>query len=274
MISVLIITFNEELHLERCIKSVSRVSDDIIIVDSFSNDDTENISARSNVRFYQNEWTNHSTQINWALDNVDFKNEFVLRVDADEYLMDELVHELKCKVIDSPPADNINGLVIKRRTYFMGRWIRHGGYYPTKLLRLWRKGHARCEDRVMDEHMILLDGHYAHLEHDFIDENLAGLSSWTSKHNSYSNKELEEFYREKKSSANNADVGVATKNRNRKSVYYRTPIFLRAFGFFFYRYLFRLGFLDGKEGFIYYVLQSFWYRFLIDAKIYEKEKAN
>ncbi|MUK39998.1 glycosyltransferase [Aliivibrio fischeri] len=274
MISFLIITYNESCHISRCIKSISKVSDDIVIVDSFSNDNTELIANKhENIRFYKNKWSNHSNQINWAIDNINFKNEFIFRIDADEVLTDELVIELK-SLFEKSIDKNINGFYIKRRTYFMGRWIKYGGYYPTVLLRLWRKGFSICEDREMDEHMVLISGSSKVLNNDFIDDNLRSLSYWTDKHNLYSEKEVLEYYKGKSNKADNERLGFALNARIKKNKYYKLPKFIRAFLMFIYRYIIRLGFLDGREGLIFYVLQTFWYRFLIDSKIYQNEKNN
>ncbi|PSU33168.1 glycosyltransferase family 2 protein [Photobacterium lutimaris] len=270
MISVLIITYNESLHIERCLESVKCISDDIVIVDSYSTDNTEGLAIKNGVRFYKNSWVNHSNQINWAIDNIDFKNDFIFRIDADEYLTPELVAEIK-EVFSNQVDKKINGFNIKRRTYFLGRWMKHGGYYPTVLLRIWRKGKARCEDREMDEHMVLTDGDSTFLKFDFIDHNLMGINSWIDKHNRYSEKEVIEYYKSLSGRVESYELGEAKKNRLLKNKYYKLPLFLRSFLMFIYRYLLRLGFLDGKEGLMFYVLQTFWYRFLVDSKIYEKE---
>lgn len=272
MISFLIITYNESIHIKRCIDSVASISDDIVVVDSYSTDNTKHIAEINGARFYQNSWVNHSHQINWALDNINFKNDFIFRIDADEYLTEELINEIK-HLFSKGISPEINGFNIKRRTYFLGRWMKHGGYYPTVLLRLWRKGMARCENREMDEHMVLNKGRSISLQFDFIDSNLMGIKSWIDKHNGYSDKELKEYYK-LISSCNdndNVDLGKAKITRDLKNKYYKLPLFFRSFLMFIYRYIFKLGFLDGKEGLIFYVLQTFWYRFLIDSKIYEKE---
>ncbi|WP_330961895.1 glycosyltransferase family 2 protein [Photobacterium sp. 53610] len=271
MISFLIITYNESLHIERCIQSILNVSDDIVVVDSFSQDQTEVLVKNNRARFYQNKWVNHSHQINWALQNIEFKNEFIFRIDADEYLSPELILELKELFSRGVPND-INGFNIKRRTYFMGRWMRHGGYYPTVLMRLWRKGKAICENREMDEHMVLLSGKTDFLRNDFIDDNLSSLSFWIDKHNKYSEKEVNEYYKMLSKEDETSNLGAAKKSRKLKEKYYRAPMFLRAFLMFIYRYIFKVGFLDGRQGLIFYFLQTFWYRFLVDSKIFEREK--
>jgi len=274
-ISVIILTYNEEIHLERVLKNIADWADEIFVVDSYSTDNTVQIAKRYGCKIVQHPFENQAQQFNWALDNLDIKNDWILRLDADEYLTEELKEEIgeilfNMGTSDVPNIDintrtsdvqklEINGFYIKRRVYFMGRWIKHGGYYPIWFLRLFKKGKAKSEQRAMDEHIVLLEGRAERLKNDFIDDNKKGLSDWISKHNNYASREA-------------ADVLRGDYGTKKKKIYYRLPLFCRAFLYFFYRYFIRLGFLDGKEGLIFHFLQGCWYRFLIDAKIYEARK--
>ena len=257
-LSVIILTFNEEIHIERLLKNIGDWADEILIVDSFSTDKTLEIAKKYGVKIFQHKFENQAQQFNWALDNLDIKNKWILRLDADEYLTEELKNEIAEK-LKSISAD-INGFYMKRRVYFMGRWIKRGGYYPTWFLRLFRKGKGRSEQREMDEHIILLEGKTGYLKNDFVDDNKKPLADWIAKHNNYSSREAEDVLRK--------NYGAGKK----RNFYYKFPKFLRVFLYFIYRYFFRLGFLDGKEGLIFHFLHAFWYRFLIDAKIYEHKK--
>lgn len=271
-ITVIILTYNEELNIEKCLKSVAGWTDDIVVVDSYSTDATKAIAERYGARICEHPFTNQAEQFNWALDAVAIKNEWIIRLDADE----EITQELWEEIADVLPRTEkeITGFYIKRRVYFMGRWIRHGGYYPTWILRLWRKGKARIESREMDEHVILLEGKAGKLAHDFIDNNQKNLESWTAKHNNFSTREVRA--RSKKESEDTLKAGMGSqagrKRWIKQRMYGRMPLFMRAFIYFIYRYVIRLGFLDGKEGLIFHVLQGFWHQFLIDAKTYEIRK--
>jgi len=263
-ISVIILTYNEEIHLERLLKNIAGWADEIFIVDSYSTDNTVQIAKRYGCKIVQHSFENQAQQFNWALDNLDIKNDWILRLDADEYLTEELKEEIRVNPLlnNQDPrqsASIVNGFYIKRRVYFMGRWIKHGGYYPILFLRLFKKGKAKSEQRAMDEHIVLLEGRAEKLKNDFIDDNKKGLSDWIQKHNNYSSREA-------------SDVLRGNYGTKKKKIYYRLPLFCRALLYFIYRYFFRLGFLDGKEGLIFHFLQGFWYRFLIDAKIYEARK--
>ena len=157
----------------------------------------------------------------------------------------------------------------------MQRWMRHGGYYPTWLLRIWRHDSGIMEQRWMDEHIKLTSGNATFFENDIVDDNKNDLAWWITKHNNYSIKEAVEIlniiYEFR------IDDGVEPKmfgtqeerKRKLKHIYARLPLFWRPFIYFIWRYFVRLGFLDGKSGIVWHFLQGFWYRFLVDALIYE-----
>lgn len=256
-ISAIILTYNEELNLENCLKSIFDWVDEIFIVDSYSTDKTLEIAKKYNCKISQHLFENQAVQFNWALDNLEIKNEWILRLDADEYLTFELKDEITKTLKNTP--DNISGFYMKRRVYFMGKWIKHGGYYPTWILRLFRKGKGKSELRKVDERIVLSKGEAGKLKNDFVDDNKKDLTWWIDKHNNYASREADDFLA--------GDLGIS-----KKRYYYRLPIFLRAFLYFIYRYFIRLGFLDGKKGLIFHFFQGFWYRFLVDAKIYEAKK--
>src|SRR3989344_8148813 len=168
-IGVIILTHNEEIHIERLLKNIADWVSEIFIVDSYSTDKTLEIAKKYRVKIFKHEFINYSKQFNWALDNLPLKSEWVLRFDADEQILPELWQELD-EILPNISAE-VTGFYIKRRVYFMGCWIKHGDYYPTWLLRLWRRGVGRLEDRQMDEHIILSRGKTLRLKNDFIDDN-------------------------------------------------------------------------------------------------------
>jgi len=270
-ISIIILTYNEEVNLTKCLESILNLSNDVIVVDSYSTDKTLDIAKKYGARVVQHEFKNQATQFNWALDNIEIKHEWILRLDADEVITKELEKE----IIETLPrvADDVSGFYIKRKVYFMGRWIKHGAYYPTWILRLFRKNKARSEEREMDEHIVLLQGRTANFKNDFIDENLNELSWWIERYNKYSTREVNAILAQNESVSEKLDGSQTERKRWLKNnLYYQSPRFLRAFLYFIYRYFFRFGFLDGMEGLAFHFLQGFWYRFLIDAKLYETEK--
>lgn len=265
-LTVIILTFNEELHLRRCIESIRPLAARIVVVDSFSTDRTLEIAAELGAEVLQNPFVTQAKQFQWALEHCNISTDWVMQLDADEYCFPELRHELNAK-LPTIPRD-VTGLLVKRRVYFMDKWIRRG-YYPMTLLRIWRNGKARMLQKWMDERMILTEGRALPLEHDMADHNLNQLTWWTAKHNNYATREAIERLNRKHRFL--PEDGPPEPLRWYKAAYVGLPLFVRPFLYFCYRYVVRGGFLEGKRGLIWHTLQGFWCQFLIDAKIYQIE---
>lgn len=272
-ISVIILTYNEEIHVARCIENARRYASEIFVVDSYSTDRTCEIAESLGAKVYQHEWINHSKQFAWALKHLPIATEWVWRQDADEWLTDGLIAELKSVLADNP--DGVNAYTAPCLRRFMGREIRHG-ILPLILLRLFKYQYGRIEDKMMDEHLYITEGRIGSLKNAFYDDNLNGLTWWTQKHNSYATREAVDLLLTEYGL--NPEEGVSNTGahsqaiRRKKLKYVRLPLFWRSFGFFCLRYFVRGGFLDGKEGFLWHFLQGFWYRTLADAKVYEMKK--
>jgi len=273
-LSVVILTYNEEKHIERCIKSLLPIAQEIFIVDSYSTDKTVEIAESLGAKVYKNKWPgNHALQFQWGLDNCPIETTWVMKMDADEYVLPELSDEIQNKL--GKLEENTAGIYIKRRVKFMDRWIKHGGYYPIWLLRIWRHDKGAMEQRWMDEHIKLSSGDTIQFENDFVDDNKNNLTWWTEKHNHYATREavdilniLHEFIKYDEVQPN---LWGTQEQRKRwlKIRYAALPLFIRPVLYFHWRYFFKLGFLDGRQGLIWHFLQGFWYRFLVDAKIYQ-----
>lgn len=273
-LTLIVLTYNEEVHLPHCLESVEGLADSVFVVDSGSEDETRKVAERHGARVFEHPFENQAQQLNWALDHLPLETEWVLRLDADEYLLPELRDEMM-DILPRAPRD-VAGFYMKRRVVFQGRWIRYGGYYPTWLLRVFRRGRARSELLEMDEHVVVTEGETRRLDGDFVDHNRKGLAFWTRKHESFAGREARVLYRRKtKRSEFGGERGRlagSPPQRTRwlkENVYLRLPLFLRALLYFLYRYVFRLGFLDGREGLVFHVLQAFWYRFYVDARLLE-----
>jgi glycosyltransferase involved in cell wall biosynthesis len=272
LLSVIILTYNEATNLPTCLESLQSLKAEIFIVDSGSSDNTIEIAKQFGCQVFTNPFENQAQQLNWGLENIPISTDWIMRLDADERLTPELAEELRRTLPKT--SEKITGYQVKRQVFFMGRWIRHGGYYPTWLLRVWRNGVGTCEQRWMDEHIILSEGKVADLKYDIIDENQKGLTFWTDKHNRYADREVKDLLGvlvEENDDLINSNQSSQAGNRRwvKKNFYARSPLFLRAFLYFLMRYIIGLGFLDGMQGLIFHFLQGFWYRFLVDAKIYE-----
>lgn len=276
-ISVIILTYNEELHIARAIASVRSVATEVFVVDSYSSDTTVEIARRSGAAVVQRRFVHQAEQLQWALENLPVTGDWIMRLDADEYI-DPVLAQTIAERIDTAPVD-VTGLNLDRRHIFMGRWIRHGGRYPVTLLRLWRKGAARVEQRWMDEHVVLDRGRAVTLSGGvFADHNLKPLSDFIAKHNSYSSREALQVQLDRLDPGS-VDAGAAAlssrqarlKRGLKLHVYNKIPFPIAAFSYFAFRYVFQFGFLDGVEGLIYHFLQGFWYRFLVGAKVREMD---
>ena len=268
---MLILAHNEERNIGKCVESLLPLTSKIFVVDSGSTDATLEICRAYGVRVAHRDWTTYADQFNWGLDHLPFHADWVMRMDADEELTPELRAALQ-EALDGPAAD-VNGFYVRRRVYFMDRWIRYGGYYPTWLLRVFRRGVGRCEALWMDEHIVLDHGRAVKLYADIIDRNNKDLTFWTDKHNKYASREVRDLVERRGAEGRLApslgDSQAQSRRWVKEHVYGRAPLFVRPLLYFMYRYFIRAGFLDGKEGLIFHFLQGFWYRFLVDAKLYE-----
>ena len=276
-LTAIILTYNEELHLDRCLKSLNGICSDIVVVDSFSRDKTKEIAEKYNARFYENRFINHAAQLNWGIQNTQITTDWTIRVDADEYISEELAENIKKNL--SNLKEDVKGIRIKRLMYFFNRPLKKGGMYPIWHLKLWRTDTALCEQRWMDERMVLSgEGEITSLEGDLIDNNLNKITWWTQKHNNYATREaidiLDKIYNFTNNKLAKASFFGTSEERRRwlKVRYLKLPLFVRPFLFFLIRYFLQGGFLEGKRGFIWSILQCFWYRFLVDVKIFEVYK--
>jgi len=273
-VTVIILAFNEEIHIERCLTRIAPWVERVVVIDSYSNDRTIEIAKSLGAEVLQHKWKNHADQFRWGLEAAAPTTDWVMRIDCDEYFEESALTALGTWLPTFPPE--VAGVTVKRKFIFRERWIRHGRYYPTILLRLWRNGAGEMEQRWMDEHIVLNRGRTELLQGgDLVDHNLNDIGSWISKHNHYATLamvdyvNLEYFMFAEDTRIESVD-GAAKRNRFLKnSVYGRAPLYLRALMMFVYRYIFRLGFLDGKVGFLFHFMHGFWLFMLIDAKLEE-----
>jgi glycosyltransferase involved in cell wall biosynthesis len=271
-LSVVILSFNSQDTLGATLASAARVSDDIHVVDSFSTDGTLEIIRAHGARLVQHPFEHYGAQRNWAIDQLPLAHEWQLHLDADERLSDGLVAEID-RLSQGFPSE-IDGYYLPRLVHFLGGPIRHGGMYPIWHLRLFRRGKGRCEDRRYDQHFYVT-GRTARLSHPMIDDIRMSLGEWTLRHARWAAAEVAEQLAPSSGAVIAGRVGgdPVQQKRALRGAYDRAPLFLRAFALFFYRYVLRLGFLDGKRGLIFFVLQTFWFRFLIDAELHERRLA-
>lgn len=264
-ITVIVLTKNEEKNIRQCIESAKRIAKRIVVVDSESTDDTTKIAQSLGAQVYTNPWPGHAAQFNWALDNCEIQTKWVFRLDADERIPEPLAQEI-VRRLASPEAEEMAAYELRWYTYFMNKCLRYGGSHKTYILRLFKYGLGRVEEKLMDERFAV-EGPVAKLQESLIHYDYKGLDAWLTKHVWYSQLELQ-MYRTQME-----ETGANEAQHKRRGFYYRLPKFFRARLYYWYRYYAQLGFLDGREGKIFCYLQAYWFRFLVDTKIYELEKA-
>lgn len=270
-VTVVVLTKNEETNLVDCLRSLEGFAKRVVVVDSFSTDRTLEVARNWGADVYQHKFENYARQFNWALDNTNIDTKWTFRLDADERLTPELCKELEILVEENDQTD-VNGVTMEAWLYFMGRKIKHGCHNKRKLM-LFKTGIGRVEDRKMDEHTVLSRGTSVYAKNRFIHYDFKDLTHWINKMNWYATREMQDYYEfmDGKSAELTAEDQVISANRKKKyGFYYRFPMFLRSWLLFLYYYIFRLGFLDGKEGFVYHYMYHRWYRTLVDAKILEQ----
>ena len=276
-IAVIILTYNEEIHIERCIRSAQAVSNEIIVVDSFSTDSTCEIAERMGAVVYRHEFENQAKQFNWAIENCNINAQWIWRLDADEYIEPSLAQKALLAIENI--ANDVNGIYVNKKIVFMGQPLLHGGWYPAPQIKIIRKGFGASEDKWMDEHLVIFSGNTIYVDGDQTDDNLNDLTWWSHKHVNYASREaintlLMEYNLQNESEEVKPYFWGSNAERKRwlKIKYAKTPLFVRPLVNFTIRYILKGGFLDGKRGFIWHFLQGYWYRMLVDCKIFELKR--
>jgi glycosyltransferase involved in cell wall biosynthesis len=278
-LTVIILTYNEAIHIRRALNSVAGVARDVFVVDSYSTDGTVEIARTNGATVLQNKFINQAKQFRWALATAPICTEWVMRLDADEVVEDDLATEIQRRLPGL--SSDVVGINLNRKHIFMDRWIRHGGRYPLLLLRIWRHGKGQVEDRWMDEHVVVSGGRTTTFDGGFCDYNLNDLTAFVDKHNKYATREAIDVLNQRHGlcstsepiRAENTSSQASAKRWLKEHLYNRIPFQISALLYFVFRYIAQLGFLDGREGLIYHFLQGFWYRFLAGAKVLELERA-
>ena len=272
-ICAIILTKNEEIHLDRVLKQISKLTDHILIVDSGSKDKTITIAKNYDTEIITKKWINYATQFNFAIEHVKSRYNWILRIDADEYFEDYNLIEKFIQKIRQGFLTKINGISFNRKIEFLGNEIKYGGVFPIKVVRLFKSNYGLCENRWMDEH-IIVNGKIIHENIMIIDDNKNGFEFWLNKHIGYAKREAVDmlfieygFTTKNVTLHNNLE---ASKKRSIKEKYYsKLPLFLRPGLYFIYRYFVCFGFIDGRIGFLYHFFHALWYRLVVDLFIYK-----
>lgn len=275
-LTAVILTMNEEKHIGRCIDSIRPLCAKIVVVDSGSTDGTVAIASARGAEVHHRAWPNkYSEQLNYAIDLAGAQTPWMLRIDADEYLTPELRGELERELALAP--EDLAGFILPRQVIFQGKPIRFGGFYPQWLLRVWRTGLGRCEERAMDEHMLLSSGRTVRLRGRLIDQNENDVFWWTEKHNRYARREAADLLTIRYGLGPEGEPKPSGPARSKRwikeRVYVHLPLGLRALLYFCFRFFVGLGFLDHPRVWVFHFLQAAWYRMLVDVNVLEFEDA-
>ncbi|MCX7883737.1 MAG: glycosyltransferase family 2 protein [Caloramator sp.] len=272
-LTAIILTKNESKNIVACIESIKDFAKRIVVVDSGSTDDTVELAKKYGADVYFNEFEYYAKQFNWAIDNTNINTNWILRLDADERFTPELCSEAE-KLMQEHDKDDVNGLTIEAWLFFLGKKLKYGLKKKKKLM-IFKTGIGRIEDRKRDAHTVISFGKTLSLKEKFIHYDFKDVNNFISKYNFYATKEMQDYIDYKyngKVQYIKTDKNIQKKRKMKFGLYYKAPMFIRAKLWFIYNYYFRLGFLDGKEGYIYHYLECYWYRYLVDTKIYEYEK--
>lgn len=272
-LTAIVLTYNEENNLPECLNSLKDLVRRIIVVDSFSTDKTKDIALSFGADFYQHEFVNQAQQFDYALKNIEITTKWIIRLDADERLTEESRKEIEeqCCLHEN---DDVNGLVLRFKLFFLGKYLKHGGTYPVKKMVVFKKGFAEIEQKNMDEHIVLLSGKSTICKKDCLHHDCKSITDWVAKHNKYADRESIDYLSNRSADHARLDSTAKNKNKIKSNFYYKLPLGFRAWIYYIYRFYFRLGFLDGRPGKYYAFLQAYWYRFLVDIKIYENKIKN
>ena len=274
-LTAIVLTKNEELNIRDCLTSIQPLAKRIVVVDSFSTDRTVEIAKEFGVDVYQHEFVNYSKQFLYGLNETGIDTKWILRIDADERLTDASRAEVEALCEQNMDTD-VNGIILRFEVTFLGKKLFHGGIYPFRKLLVFKRGIGTIEDRYMDEHIVLSEGRTVEAKNDSEHHDFKDLAYFVQKHNWYSSREVLDYIENTKlqhEDGHELNRKAGVKRWIKFHIYYKLPMGMRAHFYYWYRYYIKLGFLDGKEGKIYAFMQAYWYRYLVDAKIYEYQKS-
>lgn len=270
--TAIIMTKNEEKNIVDCLQSMKGFAKRCVVIDCGSTDRTVELAKENGADVYIHEFEYYAKQYNWGIDNCDIDTEWLIRLDADERFPADLREEIE-ELIEKNKGTQMNGITIEADFFFLGRCMRHGMRNKRKMM-LFKRSCGRIEDRRRDAYSLISEGYAECTTRRFLHYDFKDLDSYVRRYNWYATREMQDyidFTRGANSEFKN-DKLLAAQRKKKFGFYYKAPRYFRAWAWFIYNYIFRGGFLDGKEGFIYYFLECYWYRLLVDAKIFEYEK--
>lgn len=273
-VSAVVLTYNEEPNIEACLRSVAGWAQEIVVVDSGSTDRTCEIARTYTDKLHEHPYVDHSKQWKWALDNLPLECDWVLALDADNVVSDTLKRQISHALAHDDGT--VHGYFSVHTHYFRNRRIRGLKKY---WLRLIRRSRTRLDETELVDFRFVVDGPTRSLTGEISESNQKELSIdfWINKHQKFASRmAIEEVLRRAGHIKWTMKPRLLGNHDERmiwfKSRWYRGPLFVRPVLYFIYRYVFRAGFLDGRNGFAYHLLQALWFRLIVDLRIQELER--
>ena len=254
--TAIIMTRNESKNIAGCLQSIKGFAKRAVVIDCGSTDDTVEIAKDFGADIYFHEFEYYAKQFNWGLANTDIDTEWAIRLDADEQFPPELCAEIE-QLIEAHRGDNMNGIIMEAKFFFLGRWIKHGPRHKRKLM-MFKYSCGRIEDRLRDAHSVISEGYSICVKNKFLHYDLKSFDCYIQRYNWYATRELQDYiaYTQGANVQINTDVKIQKQRRKKFNMYYKAPKFIRAWLWFVYNYVFRLGFLDGVSGFLFCYLSA------------------
>ena len=271
--TAIIMTKNEEKNIVDCLKSMEGFAKRCVVIDCGSTDNTVALAKENGADVYFHEFEYYAKQFNWGIDNCDITTEWIIRLDADERFPAELRAEIEKLIADNQDKP-MNGITVEADLFFLGRCMKHGVRCKRKMM-MFKRSCGAIEDRRRDAHSVISEGYSVGTKNKFLHYDFKNLDNYIKRYNWYATREMQDYIDFKRGEADTeiqTDKAIQQQRKKKFGLYYKAPKFLRAWLWFIYNYIFRGGFLDGKEGLAFCFLECYWYRFLVDAKILEYEK--
>jgi len=268
--TAIIMTKNEEKNIAECLQSIANLAKRAVVIDCGSTDNTVKLAEENGADVYTHEFEYYAKQFNWGIENTGIDTEWIIRLDADERFPAELCEEIE-KLIKNGDKD-MNGITMEADFFFLGRFMKRGPCKKRKMMMFKRK-YGCIEDKRRDAHSIISSGHSVCTKRHFLHYDFKSLDHYIKRYNWYATREMQDYvdFVAMGNVEVNTDKKILRQRKKKYGLYYRAPRFIRAWLWFSYNYIFRLGFLDGREGFLLCYFECYWYRMLVDAKIYEHQ---
>ena len=272
--TAIIMTKNEEINIVDCLKSMNRFAKRCVVIDCGSTDKTVELAKQYGADVYFHEFEYYAKQFNWGLDNCDIDTEWVIRLDADERFPEDLNKEIEM-IITNNCDKPLNGITVEADLYFLGKIMKHGLRNKRKMM-LFKKEYGKIEDRRRDAHSVISEGYSVCTKHHFVHYDFKNIDNYIKKYNWYATREMLDYfdYIQGGNTVINTDKKIIAQRKKKFGLYYKAPMFFRCWAWFLYNYIIRCGFLDGKAGLVFCFLECYWYRFVVDSKIYEHQQNN